>query len=421
MAKKINIKLIDINTLKFELNESGEKGDYIVLSDLSQVSFDEITKQLEVKRNDILKQIWEREKNNIINSSEEFKNLQDQLANARKEIEVSKLNLEREFESKLNQHQQQIIKLETEKASLVRETEMKITSNFSERINELEKNLIEKNNEIRNINDKKQLELEANTLKVESSIKDRFREIIEEKDSKISELENRRNMLNIKEIGEDLENFMKSEASNNLSLPNVSFKKSNDIIDGTKPDFIFDVLNNDGVKITSVTIEAKSETLNAKTKKKNDEHIEKLDSDRKKQGSEYALLVTELEKDDEFIFKKVGEYENMYMVRPRYFVPFLQLIYNISQKREEINNLEINFKDKQEILEEFDSFKNEVLQGVLLKISKSIEEIKDQANKAISANEKIIDRARVMTTHMDALGNKFEKFKIQKLLDKLDN
>ncbi len=437
MSKKINVKLIDQQTLKFELTDDAQKGDYVVLSEIEQISFDEIANQLNERRNDLIKQIWEREKNNVLRNSEEYKELDDKLKEAQKNIEVIKLNVEREYDSKINELNKEKLDLNHKIESIQREQESfkeqvqlklqaeisnkesELKSTHMDQLRELENKIIEQKSKIETLNNNKQLELENKKLETERQIEDKYKSIIEEKNNTINELENRRNLLNIKEIGEELENFMKSEASNNLSLPNTRFIKSNDVIDGTKPDFIFDVLSPDGGKITSVTIEAKSETLNAKTKKKNDDHIEKLNSDRNKQGSEYALLVTELEKDDEFIFKKVGEYQNMYMVRPRYFIPFLQLIYNVSQKEVELNNLQIDFKDKQEILEEFESFKNFVIENTMANIAKNIEEIQNQADKAIVANTKIIDRARIMSTHMATLENKFMTFKIQKLVDKM--
>lgn len=67
-----------------------------------------------------------------------------------------------------------------------------------------------------------------------------------------------------------------------------------------------------------------------KTKKKNEDFLEKLDKDRRKKGCEYAILVSMLESDNELYNKGIvnmsHRYDKMYVVRPQFFVPIITLL-----------------------------------------------------------------------------------------------
>ncbi len=503
MAKKIKLELKNINNLEFTLLENAESGDYVSLKEVEQVSFDKLLSELKDKKDDLIKDIWEKEKDSLLRNSEEFNELKENLQaetnklrdlKSNKDLEIvelrkdiiakeneiqSRIDLEKQklnsdwmtkvkdleneivnkdaiMKSKINEEVSQA-KLDLEKElEKLKANEMSLSNkikedklNYESRMNDLKEHFESKESSIKEIAIRDEAEKykdEINNLKNEISKKEvvinsansnfelrlknslyekereletKYNEIIKEKDEEFNKLEMRRNLLNIKEIGEDLERWMTSEASNYLSYPNTSHKKANQTIDNTKPDFIFEIFNDDGSILSSVTIEAKSETLNAKTKKHNNEHIEKLDSDRRKNNTEYALLVTELEKEDDFIFKRVGEYKDMYMVRPKYYVPFLQLIYNLTLKRKEIDEIQIDFKEKQDILREFEEFKNDILEVTMSKINSNFEDIQKEANKVLTSAEKIISKTRTAEGHLSTLENKFNKFKINKLVDKI--
>lgn len=71
-------------------------------------------------------------------------------------------------------------------------------------------------------------------------------------------------------------------------------------------------------------------------KHKNDDFLKKLDDDRKKKGCEFAVLVSLLEADNELyntgIVNKSHLYPKMYVIRPQFFVPFINLLVQTSKK-----------------------------------------------------------------------------------------
>jgi hypothetical protein len=82
--------------------------------------------------------------------------------------------------------------------------------------------------------------------------------------------------------------------------------------------------------------EMKNEMDTTATKHKNEDFLKKLDDDRKKKGCEFAVLVSLLEADNELyntgIVNKSHLYPKMYVIRPQFFVPFINLLVQASKK-----------------------------------------------------------------------------------------
>lgn len=119
-------------------------------------------------------------------------------------------------------------------------------------------------------------------------------------------------------------------------MPNAYFEKDNDVIDGTKGDFVFRDKSDDGVEYISVMFEMKNENDETATKHKNEDFFAKLDADRKKKNCEFAVLVSMLEPDSELynggIVDVSYRYEKMYVIRPQFFVPLITLLCQTSKK-----------------------------------------------------------------------------------------
>lgn len=140
-----------------------------------------------------------------------------------------------------------------------------------------------------------------------------------------------------KMIGESLERYCSNlyETTLRTVMPEAEFGKDNDASEGTKGDFIFRAREN-GVEYLSIMFEMKNEADDTENKHKNDDFLKKLDSDRKKKGCEYAVLVSMLEPDNELynngIVDKTHLYEKMYVIRPQFFIPMITLLVQTSKK-----------------------------------------------------------------------------------------
>ena len=151
-----------------------------------------------------------------------------------------------------------------------------------------------------------------------------------------------------------------------MAFPNAYFEKDNEVVGGTKGDFIYRESTADGIPLLSIMFEMKNEADATEKKHRNEDFLDKLDKDRQKKGCEYAVLVSMLEPDSELYNSGIVtayQYEKMYIVRPQFFIPLISLLRNAAlsglQTRRELmmarqQNLDVqqfeqalfDFKDK---------------------------------------------------------------------------
>ena len=136
-----------------------------------------------------------------------------------------------------------------------------------------------------------------------------------------------------KMIGENLEQhcLLAFNQVRMMAFPNAYFEKDNEVVEGTKGDFIYRENTEDGIPLLSIMFEMKNEADATEKKHSNTDFLEKLDRDRKKKGCEYAVLVTMLEPDSELYNAGIVtayQYEKMYIVRPQFFIPLISLLRN---------------------------------------------------------------------------------------------
>lgn len=143
--------------------------------------------------------------------------------------------------------------------------------------------------------------------------------------------------MSTKMVGETLEQHCSIEFERYIRpmMPEAYFDKDNDATEGTKGDFIFRD-SEDGTEYISIMFEMKNEMDTTATKHKNDDFLKKLDDDRRKKGCEFAVLVSLLEADNDLynsgIVNKSHLYPKMYVIRPQFFVPFINLLVQASKK-----------------------------------------------------------------------------------------
>jgi len=145
--------------------------------------------------------------------------------------------------------------------------------------------------------------------------------------------------MSTKMLGETLEQHCALEFEQRLRafFPRAYFEKDNDVVGGTKGDFIFRDYAEDGTtEYISIMFEMKNEADTTATKHRNEDFLKKLDEDRRKKECEYAILVSLLEADSELynggIVDKSHLYEKMYVIRPQFFVPMITLLVSASRK-----------------------------------------------------------------------------------------
>lgn len=188
---------------------------------------------------------------------------------------------------------------------------------------------------------KLQSEIEAGRLSAanhEAQLREQFSQQLKDKDDEIERLQNFRLRLSTKMVGETLEQHCSikfEEAQSMGQFPEAKFTKDNQVVEGTKGDFILrDYI--DGQEYVSIMFDMKNEVDTTATKHRNDDFLEKLHKDRERKGCEYAVLVSMLEQDSELynngIVDKSYRYPKMIVIRPQFFLPVVRLICESAKK-----------------------------------------------------------------------------------------
>lgn len=192
-------------------------------------------------------------------------------------------------------------------------------------------------------------------------------ELIKYKDEEIARVKEMKARLSTKMVGESLERHCETEFNKirATAFPHAYFEKDNDVVDGTKGDFVFRETDPaTGEEVVSIMFEMKNENEETRTKHKNEDFFAKLDSDRKKKGCEYAVLCTMLEPENELYNEGIVDvsyrYEKMYVIRPQFFIPIISILRNaalsaLQYKTElaEVRNQNIDITNFENSMEDF--------------------------------------------------------------------
>lgn len=192
-------------------------------------------------------------------------------------------------------------------------------------------------------------------------------ELIKYKDEEIARVKEMKARLSTKMVGESLERHCETEFNKirATAFPHAYFEKDNNVVDGTKGDFVFRETDPaTGEEVVSIMFEMKNENDETRTKHKNEDFFAKLDSDRKKKGCEYAVLCTMLEPENELYNEGIVDvsyrYEKMYVIRPQFFIPIISILRNaalsaLQYKTElaEVRNQNIDITNFENSMEDF--------------------------------------------------------------------
>ena len=227
-----------------------------------------------------------------------------------------------------------------------------------------------------------------------------------------------------KGIGESLEVYCHTEFDKirAIAYPRAYFEKDNEVIEGTKGDFVFRDYDENGTEYLSIMFEMKNEGDETATKHKNEDFFKKLDEDRKKKNCEYAVLVSMLEPESDLYNNGIVDvshrYENMYVVRPQFFLPIIALLDAASKKNskalalikeEQQRNIDVtNFEEK---LGEFQTAFGKNYDLATRQFNEAIEEI----DKTIAHLQKVRDGLTKSGNNLRLANDKAQALSIKKL------
>lgn len=252
-------------------------------------------------------------------------------------------------------------------------------------------------------------------------------ELIADREREILRIQDMKAQLSTKMLGESLEQHCEIEFNRlrPTAFPHAYFEKDNEVIDGTKGDFVFRDFDEEGNEIISIMFEMKNEADDSVNRKTNESHFKKLDADRKKKNCEYAVLVSLLEPENELYNAGITDvsyrFEKMYVIRPQFFIPIITLLRNAAlsslQYRKELalvrqQNIDVtNFEDQ---LADFKDKFGRNYRIASQKFQKAIEEI----DKSIDHLQKIKDNLIGSENQLRLANDKAEDLTVKKLTRK---
>lgn len=249
---------------------------------------------------------------------------------------------------------------------------------------------------------------------------------IREREDELERLRNQRARLSTKLIGETLEQHCEMEFNRwrSLGFRAAEFHKDNDVVDGSKGDYVFREVDEDGVEVVSIMFEMKNEedASAARSRHKNSDFFKKLDQDRRNKRCEYAVLVSLLEPESELynagIVDVSYEYEKMYVIRPQFFIPMITLLRNAAEnahgyRRElaEIRQQNIDITHFEDALEKFKDGFGKNYTTASRKFDAAIKDI----DKAIADLQRVKESLTSSENQLRLANKKAEELTIRKL------
>ena len=227
-----------------------------------------------------------------------------------------------------------------------------------------------------------------------------------------------------KMVGESLEQHCETEFNKlrATAFPRAYFEKDNDARTGSKGDYIYRELDENGVEIISIMFEMKNEMDTTATKHKNADFFKELDKDRREKKCEYAVLVSLLEGDSELyntgIVDVSYQYEKMYVIRPQFFIPMITVLRNAAlnslsykQELQTVRNQNIDITHFEENIE---AFKTAFAKNYEL-ASRQFKTAIDEIDKSIDHLNKIKDYLTKSENNLRLANNKADDLTIKKL------
>ncbi|MBR5491606.1 MAG: DUF2130 domain-containing protein [Alistipes sp.] len=355
-------------------------------------------------------------------------------------VENVKLLCKEEYESELAKQRVAISEREGQIAQLNAKLEgadLQLRSALLEEQNRIKDELFAKDNTILNLkniiaSEKREAENRERGIREQHeremhSAKEQFGSQMRYAEEQIAFYRDMKAKQSTKMLGETLEEHCAIEFEQSLRpyMPGVYFEKDNEVVDNTKGDFVFRDFAN-GEEYISIMFEMKNEADETKTKKKNEDFLEKLDKDRRKKGCEYAILVSMLESDNELYNKGIvnmsHRYDKMYVVRPQFFVPIITLLTQAAKKNVEYmlelkaaRQQSIDITDFEDKLADFkDKFgrnyrlASEKFQTAITEIDKSIDHLQKIKSALLGSENNLRlanDKAEELTIRKLTYGN----------------
>ena len=381
-----------------EYNEKLELQKELVTKDLmgkATVKLNEQKAEIESLKNQL--KLVEKEHENELNLKTSSLKEEINTLNATKQSEINKITASKDIE---------ISELKSKANATVLDLKSKIeVLNQQVKNGDTEKELAV-NKAISELKETKDLEINKAKNELEiyksemankfDSMKDSYEQQLSAKQELVDYYKDFKTKMSTKMIGESLEQHCANEFNKNRMgmFRNAYFEKDNEVVEGSKGDFVFRDFDEDGVEIISIMFEMKNEADTTSTKHKNEDFFDKLDKDRNRKKCEYAVLVSLLESDSELYNEGIVDvsyrYPKMYVIRPQFFIPLITLLRNAALNATEYKKQLLIEKNNNLDIAHFE----ENMENFKVAFGKNFETASKKFSSAIDEIDKTIDHLK---------------------------
>lgn len=370
----------------FTVDESGYQE--IVKQVRDELFSKELNKQTELLKS----QLEAENKNKLLETRNESASKQSELEKTIQDLQNKLNNTEQAKQLAISQSVEEQNKLIAERENEIVRLKGEIQSQNSKSELELTKAIQDKESEINKLRTSLTLAENEAALK-EKSIQEQYQSELKGKDEQIAFYKDLKTRMSTKLLGETLEQHCLIEFNRirMTAFPTAYFEKDNDSsISGSKGDFIFRENTSEGAELISIMFEMKNESDTTATKHKNEDFFKELDKDRREKGCEYAVLVSMLEPENELYNNGIVDvsyrYPKMYVIRPQCFISMITLLRNASLNAAQYKN-ELNIAKYQSV--DVTNFEASLL-DFQQKFSRNYNLAKDKFTRAIDEIDKSI-------------------------------
>ena len=351
-----------------------------------------------------------------------YADILNQVRNHEFEAEL-KQRLEQSLRLEKQHHDAEILELKAQLKQSRTEQELAVaraTAPIERERDSLKNSLVAAQNEA-----KLNLETEKSRAKLnEAAIINKYESALKLKEEENERLKDLKSKLSTKMVGETLEQHCQTEFNRirTAAFPHAYFEKDNDARTGSKGDYIFRELDEQGNEIVSIMFEMKNENETTATKHKNEDFFKELDKDRREKNCEYAILVSLLESDSELYNTGIVDvsyrYEKMYVIRPQFFIPIITLLRNAAlsslQYKQELAVVRSQNIDITHFEENMEKFKTGFARNYEL-ASRKFKTAIDEIDKTINSLQKTKDALLSSENNLRLANNKAEELTIKRL------
>lgn len=458
---KLNQKILEIKELQSDFSKKQNDKEQEIISLKEQLNKKELEiKQLQSdfnqKQNDKEQEVIslkeKLEASTQLTKTETQKEFQEQLN--KKDLEISKLNAkleqilsqnkinesktEQEYKLQLQAKENEIQALKSNISNNEKVLKANLENTYQSQLNEknleiqslkqdIDKAKVENELNVKSIKQDLQNQIEQDKMKYqlqEKSLQEKYDTLLQTKDEQIAYYKDFKLKQSTKMIGESLEQHCEIEFNKlrATGFQNAYFEKDNDAHTGSKGDYIYRELDENGVEIISIMFEMKNENDKTATKHKNEDFLKELDKDRNEKNCEYAVLVSMLEPENELyntgIVDKSHRYPKMYVIRPQFFIPMITILrnaaFNSMQYKNELQLMRNQNIDITHFEESMNDFKEKFSRNYRIasdKFAKAIDEI----DKTISHLQKTKEDLLSSERQLQLANNKAEDLTIKRL------